>query len=57
MTSWDPTDAAPITAPQEVQVLPAVDAAYRSTYGHYPSIVDHLVEDGPRSATLQVHPA
>ncbi|MGN6634280.1 MAG: DUF2255 family protein [Oryzihumus sp.] len=123
MTTWDPTDAARITAPQEVQVrtrhrdgtlgrprtiwivgdtarvfvrstngrsaawfrgatasgegqvvaggtaydvtfteaaaadLPGVDAAYRSTYGHYPSIVDHLVEDGPRSATLQVHPA
>ncbi|MGZ4698096.1 MAG: DUF2255 family protein [Oryzihumus sp.] len=33
-----------------------VDAAYRRKYGHYPSIVDHLIEDGPRSATPQAHP-
>ncbi|GAA1240647.1 DUF2255 family protein [Oryzihumus leptocrescens] len=75
MTTWDPTDAARVTAPQEVQVvaggtaydvtfteaaaadLPTVDAAYRSKYAHYASIVDHLLEDGPRSATLQVLPA
>jgi len=25
-------------------------------YGAYASIVDHLVEDGPRAATLEVHP-
>jgi hypothetical protein len=37
--------------------LPAVDAAYRQKYGQYASIVDHLVEDGPREATLQVRPA
>jgi hypothetical protein len=37
--------------------LTAVDAGYRAKYGHYASIVDHLEEDGPRSATLQVHPA
>jgi hypothetical protein len=37
--------------------LPAVDAAYRRKYGQYASIVDHLVEDGPREATLQVRPA
>ena len=37
--------------------LPAVDMAYRRKYGRYPSIVDHLVGDGPRAATLQVHPA
>jgi hypothetical protein len=36
--------------------LPAVDTAYRRKYGHYASIVDHLLEDGPRVATLQVHP-
>jgi hypothetical protein len=37
--------------------LPRIGAAYRAKYGHYPSIVDHLEEDGPRAATLQVHPA
>ena len=37
--------------------LPAVDAAYRQKYGHYASIVDHLIESGPRAATLQVRPA
>ena len=37
--------------------LPAVDTAYRKKYGRYASIVDHLVEDGPREATLQVRPA
>jgi hypothetical protein len=37
--------------------LPAVDTAYRRKYGRYPSIVDHLVGDGPRAATLQVRPA
>jgi hypothetical protein len=36
--------------------LAAVDAAYRAKYGRYASIVDHLLEDGPRAATLQVHP-
>jgi hypothetical protein len=37
--------------------LAAVDAAYRLKYGQYASIVDHLEGDGPRAATLQVHPA
>jgi hypothetical protein len=37
--------------------LATVDAAYRAKYGQYPSIVDHLEEDGPRAATLHVHPA
>jgi hypothetical protein len=37
--------------------LAAADVGYRSKYGHYPSIVDHLVEEGPRSATLEVTPA
>jgi hypothetical protein len=37
--------------------LATVDAAYRVKYGRYASIVDHLEEDGPRAATLQVHPA
>jgi hypothetical protein len=37
--------------------LAAADAGYRAKYGHYPSIVDHLEEDGPRAATLEVHPA
>ena len=37
--------------------LAAVDAAYRRKYGRYASIVDHLEEADPRSATLEVHPA
>ncbi|MGV9713845.1 DUF2255 family protein [Gordonia sp. NPDC003424] len=37
-------------------VLSAVDAAYRTKYGNYASIVDHLEEAGPRSATLEVTP-
>jgi len=37
--------------------LPAVDAAYRSKYGTYASIVDHLTQTGPRAATLEVDPA
>jgi len=37
--------------------LAAVDAAYRLKYGQYSSIVDHLEGDGPRAATLRVHPA
>jgi hypothetical protein len=37
--------------------LAAVDAAYRHKYGRYARIVEHLVEDGPREATLQVRPA
>ncbi len=36
--------------------LPAVDRAYREKYGAYASIVDHLVEPGPRAATLEVVP-
>lgn len=37
--------------------LPSVDRAYRTKYRQYPSIVDHLLESGPRSATLEVFPA
>jgi len=37
--------------------LAAADRAYRAKYGHHASIVDHLEQDGPRSATLEVHPA
>lgn len=36
--------------------LAAVGAAYRRKYGRYASIVDHLEEPGPRSATLELHP-
>ena len=36
--------------------LDIVDDAYRDKYGHYASIVDHLEEDGPRAATLEVLP-
>ncbi|HEY5515555.1 MAG TPA: DUF2255 family protein [Pengzhenrongella sp.] len=36
--------------------LARVDAAYRRKHGAYASIVDHLEEDGPRAATLEVHP-
>lgn len=37
--------------------LALADAGYRAKYAHYPSIVDHLEEHGPRAATLEVHPA
>ncbi|MFC0447458.1 DUF2255 family protein [Rhodococcus jostii] len=37
--------------------LARVDAAYRAKYGRYASIVDHLEKDGPRAATLEIHPA
>ena len=37
--------------------LVAVDGAYRSKYGSYRSIVDHLIGPGPRAATLEIHPA
>ena len=37
--------------------LAAADAGYRAKYGRYASIIDHLEEPGPRSATLEVHPA
>ena len=37
--------------------LAAVDDGYRDKYGRYAAIVDHLGEDGPRSATLRVGPA
>lgn len=36
--------------------LATVDAAYRAKYGRYASIVDHLQGEGPRAATLEVHP-
>jgi hypothetical protein len=37
--------------------LAAADRGYRSKYGRYASIVDHLEQAGPRSATLRVEPA
>ncbi len=37
--------------------LASVDAAYRSKYRRYASIVDHLLTAGPRAATLEVLPA
>jgi len=37
--------------------LPAVDDAYRSKYGRYASVVDHLLDDGPRAATLELLPS
>jgi hypothetical protein len=36
--------------------LAGVDAAYRAKYGRYAAIVDHLEEEAPRAATLQVRP-
>ena len=39
-----------------VDDLSAADAGYRDKYRHYGSIVDHLEEEGPRSATLLVTP-
>lgn len=44
------------TEVREPADLAAADAAYRAKYGHYASIVDHLEEEGPRAATLEVHP-
>jgi len=41
----------------DAEDLAAVDAGYRDKYGHHASIVDHLEEEGPRSATLLVEPA
>ena len=50
--------AHPVTFTEAAETdLLAVDVAYRQKYGRYASIVDHLIEDDPRSATLQVHPA
>jgi hypothetical protein len=37
--------------------LSTVDAAYRTKYRQYASIVDHLASPGPRVATLRVDPA
>jgi hypothetical protein len=37
--------------------LLTVDSAYRGKYGSYRSIVDHLLQPGPRAATLEIHPA
>ncbi|EWT01988.1 hypothetical protein N865_20525 [Intrasporangium oryzae NRRL B-24470] len=45
------------TEVHEESDLAAADVGYRTKYGHYASIVDHLEEDGPRAATLEVHPA
>lgn len=38
--------------------LAGVDEGYRAKYGRrYASIVDHLLDAGPRAATLELHPA
>jgi hypothetical protein len=37
--------------------LAAADSGYRDKYRQYATVVAHLEEDGPRSATLQVTPA
>ena len=37
--------------------LPAADAAYQAKYARYAAIVDHLIDPGPRAATLRVLPA
>lgn len=37
--------------------IPAVDAAYRTKYGHYRSIVDDLVRPDKQAATLELIPA
>lgn len=52
-TTYDVTFA-PVHAKGD---LAAADAGYRTKYGHYASIVDHLEEPGPRAATLEIHPA
>lgn len=45
-------------APVPEQELGLVDAAYQAKYGpRYRSIVEHLLSDGPRPATLEVRPA
>ncbi|MEV6175153.1 DUF2255 family protein [Streptomyces sp. NPDC051954] len=33
-----------------------VDAAYREKYGHYPSIVEHVLTEGARASTLRLEP-
>ncbi|MEV5686403.1 MULTISPECIES: DUF2255 family protein [unclassified Streptomyces] len=35
---------------------PAVDAAYRKKYGHYPSIVEHVLTHRARISTLRLEP-
>lgn len=35
---------------------PAVDAAYREKYGHYTSIVEHVLTDRARASTLRLEP-
>ncbi|WP_331772656.1 DUF2255 family protein (plasmid) [Embleya sp. NBC_00888] len=35
---------------------PGVDAAYREKYGHYTSIVEHVLTDGARASTLRLEP-
>ncbi|MEV7729127.1 DUF2255 family protein [Streptomyces sp. NPDC087917] len=33
-----------------------VDAAYREKYGHFPSIVEHVLTDRARASTLRLEP-
>ncbi|WP_399880413.1 DUF2255 family protein [Streptomyces sp. BBFR51] len=35
---------------------PGVDAAYRRKYGHYPSIVEHVLTERARTSTLRLEP-
>ncbi|MFI1652511.1 DUF2255 family protein [Streptomyces avidinii] len=35
---------------------PGVDAAYREKYGHYTSIVEHVLTDQARASTLRLEP-
>jgi hypothetical protein len=45
------------SARTDARDLAAADGGHRDEFGHHPANVDHLEQDGPRSATLQVEPA
>lgn len=53
----DGTHDVRFTEVQDEAELQAADAGYRDKYARYASIVDHLLEVGPRAATLEVLPA
>jgi hypothetical protein len=58
MAEWTTEQATLIASPEaDPSDLSAVDTAYRKKYGRYASIVDHLIGNGPREATLRVRPA
>lgn len=56
LISDDTTHVVGFTHSTDEEDLAAVDAAYRSKYRRYASIVDNLNQDSPRSATLEVTP-